>query len=65
MTTVRISKSKFSFVRKFLGMVPSKKEQLRAQRIALIEKKHADPEIIWVRLVTGKEHRMSAVAKPE
>ena len=62
MTTVRIAKSKFSFVRKFLGL--SQAKDLRKRRMA-IKETPADPEIIWVRLVTDREHRMSAVPDQE
>ena len=55
---VRIAKSRFSFVRKWLGI--SDAHRMRKQRAALKETA-ASPEIVWVRLVTGKEHRMSAI----
>ena len=58
MTRVRISRSRFSFLRRCLGL--ERPANLKKQRLALKESP-ADPEIIWVRLVTGKEHRMSAV----
>lgn len=58
MAMVRIAKTRFSFVRKCLGI--SNARALRKQREALKESP-ADPEIIWVRLVTGKEHRMTAI----
>jgi len=59
---VRIAKSRFAFVRKCLGL--SNSRQLRKQR-ANLKETPTDPEIIWVRLVTGKEHRMTAVPEPE
>jgi hypothetical protein len=59
---MRIAKTRFSFVRKYLGI--SNARALRKQRAALQESP-ADPEIIWVRLVTGKQHRMTAVPQPE
>ncbi len=59
---MRIAKTRFSFVRKYLGI--SNARALRKQRAALQESP-TDPEIIWVRLVTGKQHRMTAVAQPE
>ena len=59
---VRIAKTKFSFVRKALGIGNSR--ALRKQRDAL-KISPADPEIVWVRLVTGKEHRMTAVRESE
>jgi hypothetical protein len=62
MTTVRISKSKFAFLRKYLGLSEAKSR--RKQRMALKETP-ADPEIVWVRLVTDREHRMSGVPNPE
>jgi hypothetical protein len=62
MTTVRIAKSKFSFIRKCLGL--SQAKELRKRRMA-IKESPADPEIVWVRLVTDREHRMSAVPDQE
>ena len=59
---VRIAKTRFSFVRKALGIGNSR--ALRKQRVAL-KVGEVDPEIVWVRLVTGKEHRMSGVPQPE
>jgi hypothetical protein len=58
MTTVKITRSRFSFLRRCLGLERS--ANLKKQRMAWKESP-TDPEIIWVRLVTGKEHRMSAV----
>jgi hypothetical protein len=58
MTRVKISRSRFSFLRRCLGL--GRSADLKEQRRALKESP-ADPEIIWVRLVTGKEHRMSAI----
>ena len=62
MSKIRISTSRFSFVRRILGKDHA--AQLKAQRQALKESP-TDPEIIWVRLLTGKEHRMFAVLEPE
>ena len=58
MTRVRISRARFSFLRRCLGL--ERTVDLKKKRLALKESP-ADPEIIWVRLVTGKEHRMSAI----
>ena len=63
MTTVKIAKSRFSFLRKRLGIEPTLEDQ-RAKTTWFTETP-ADPEIIWVRLVTDREHRMSAVPDPE
>jgi len=59
---VRIAKTRFSFVRKGLGIGNSR--ALR-KKSASIKETPANPEIVWVRLVTGKEHRMLAVPDSE
>ena len=62
MVRVKIAKTKFSFVRRALGL--GNAASLRKQRRG-IQETPAEPELIWVRLVTEKEHRMTAVPVPE